>query len=140
MKPWDRKPYGRERVFIMKFWILMVIVDLISPLAMIGLGCCLLKSKRGSKTLFGFKTAMWIKNMDTEKFADVFCSRYYLFVGLIMIPLSIIVMTLVISKNMSTIALIGGIICTVQGFLLASVPFAAEIALRIMFDKDGNRR
>ena len=49
-------------------------------------------------------------------------------------------MTLVISKNMSTIALIGGIICTVQGFLLASVPFAAEIALRIMFDKDGNRR
>ena len=118
----------------------MLIADLINPTIMISLGLYLLKNTGRSKEIFGFKTAMWAKNIDTEKFAYNFCSKYYLFVGLIILPLSIIVMTLVISKTMSTIGLISGIICAVQGFLLASAPLVAEIALRKTFDKDGHRQ
>lgn len=127
-------------VIIVEFWLLMAIIDLIIPLTMIGLGWYLLKSTRGSKEVFGFKSDMWMKNIDTEKFAYNFCSKYYFLVGLIMLTLSIIVMTLVISKAMSTIALIGMIISVLQGFLLASVPLVTEIALRRTFDKDGHRR
>ena len=129
-----------EEVFIMKFWILMLIADLINPIIMISLGLYLLKNTGISKEVFGFKTAMWQKNIDTEKFAYNFCSKYYLFAGLIILPLSTIVMILIISKTMSTIGLISGIICVGQGFLLASAPLVTEIALRKAFDKDGCRR
>ena len=124
----------------MKFWILMTIMDLIIPFIMIGFGRYLSNSTRADKELFGYKTAMWIKNTDTEKFAYNFCRSYYFFVGLIMAPISIIAITLIISDAIATVALIGGMICTFQGLLLAGAPLAAEIALRKTFDKDGHRR
>jgi len=57
-----------------------------------------------------------------------------------MIPLSIIAMILVISKPMSTVAFIGGMICTLQAFLFATTPLITEIAIRKNFDKYGHRR
>ena len=123
----------------MKFWLLMVGIDLINPLTMIALGWYLLKSRK-AREVFGFKTAMWVKNNDTEKFAYNFCTKYYFFTGIIMMSLSIIVMLLFISNTVSTIGLVGGIICTVQGFLSAGALLVTELALRKTFDKAGHRR
>lgn len=124
----------------MKFWALMLIMDLIIPFIMIGFGVYLLNSARGIKELFGYKTAMMIKNRDTEKFAFDFCRKYYIFIGLIMVPISVKAMTTVISDTTGKIALIGGMICLVQGLLFADAPLVAEIVLKKTFDKDGNRR
>ena len=49
-------------------------------------------------------------------------------------------MILVISKPMSTVAFIGGMICTLQAFLFATTPLITEIAIRKNFDKYGHRR
>ena len=124
----------------MKFWILMVILDLIVPFVMIGFGWYLLNSKIGIKKIFGYKTVMMMKNMDTENLLIISVCTYYFLVGLIVMPISIIVIIFVIFDTIGTVALIGGMILTLQGLLSAGAPLVVEIAFRKIFDKNGLRR
>ena len=124
----------------MTFWLLMLIINLIVSSTFSALGLHLLRSPKTKQEFFGFKSRMWRKNVDTAKFAYIFCCKYYFFAGLIMIPLSIIAMILVISKPMSTVGFIGTMICTLQALVFATTPLITEIAIRKKFDKYGHRR
>lgn len=124
----------------MKFWILMLILDLMVPFVMVGVGWYLLSNKIGIKKLFGYKTVMMTKNADTEQFAYDFCCKYYILVGFLMVPISVIALTFVISDTIGMVAFIGGMIMTLQGLLFVGAPLATEIALRRRFDKDGRIR
>lgn len=124
----------------MAFWIFMLIVDLLIPLIMIEFG------RRFSKKppeeinpVFGYRTAMSMKNKDTWAFAHHYCGRLWHTVGWAVLAATIIAMLFVVGKAQNTVGAIGGIICFVQMLpLLVSVALT-EKALRKNFDKDGRK-
>ncbi len=125
----------------MGFWVFMLIMDLLIPVAMILLGK--LFSARVPKKinfLYGYRTAMSMKNMDTWTFAHRHSGRIWFRAGLVMLPLSAGAMLFLLGQDDETIGMWGTILCLVQVLVLIIVIFPTEHALRQKFDKDGNPR
>lgn len=124
----------------MGFWIFMFIMDLLIPLTMIGFGRYFLKSApKEINVIFGYRTTMSMKNKDTWMFAHNYCGKLWYKGGLILLPITTILMLLVIGKTQTVIGTTGGIICAIQMLPLIGVIFPTEMALKRTFDKNGNR-
>lgn len=125
----------------MWFWIFMMIMDLLIPFTMIGLGKYFINNApKEINDFFGYRTSMSMKNKDTWEFAHHYCGRLWIIIGGIMIVPSVISMLFVIGKDIGTVGSFGGILCFVQlAFLIASI-FPTEWALKKNFDKHGNRK
>lgn len=125
----------------MGFWIFMLIMDLLIPFIMIGFGRYFLKSApKEINVLFGYRTAMSMKNKDTWVFAHHYCGKIWYVCGVILLPLSIFPMLFVIGKSDDLVGTLGGIICIIQLVFLVGSIFPTEKALKKTFDKDGHRR
>lgn len=125
----------------MRFWIFMLVMDLLIPAAMIGFGKMFLNhAPKEINIAFGYRTNMSMKNKDTWEFAHRYCGKLWYTCGMILLPLTIIPMLFVIGKNADAIGTLGGIICTIQLIPLIGSIFPTEIALKKRFDKNGNRR
>lgn len=125
----------------MGFWIFMLIADLLIPLTMIGFGRYFLKNTpKEINAVFGYRTAMSMKNKDTWAFAHHYCGKLWYVGGWILLLLSIIIMMSVIGKTENTIGMVGGILCNIQMIPLIGTMLPTERALRKTFDKNGNRR
>lgn len=125
----------------MGFWIFMMISDLIIPFTMIGLGKFFIKNTpKEINGVFGYRTSMSRKNKDTWEFAHNYCGKLWVIIGWIMIALSVIVMLFVIGKDKNVVGTFGGILCGIQVILLVGSIFPTEKALKINFDKSGNRK
>ena len=77
------------------------------------------------------------KNM---KSAHKYCGKVWYVCGMVMLPITVILMLLVIGKNEDCVGSIGGIICGVQLIPLIGSILPTEIALKKNFDKNGTRR
>lgn len=125
----------------MGFWIFMLIMDLLIPFTMIGFGRYFLrKAPKKINAVFGYRMTMSMKNRDTWEFAHRYCGKIWYICGLILLPLSIVLMFFVIGQSKDTIGNLGGIICAVQLISLIGSIFPTEKALKKNFDKNGNRR
>lgn len=128
-------------VRLMAFWIFMLVADLLVPVIMIYFGR--LFSKKPPKeinSLFGYRTAMSMKNKDTWSFAHRYCGRLWYVWGLAVMAATIIVMLFVHGKTTGTVGTVGGIVCFVQIVpLLVSIALT-EKALKKTFDEDGGKR
>ena len=123
------------------FWIFMLIVDLIVPLTMIVFGeLFMVKTPKNINVLFGYRTTLSMKNMVTWKFAHKYCGKLMFWIGIIILPLSVIPLIFVIDKKINTIAIVGIVICIIQIITLIIPIFATQIALKKTFDQDGNRK
>ena len=61
----------------MGYWIFMLLVDLLIPLIMIFTGKAFCeKAPKEINMLFGYRTTMSTKNMDTWRFAHEACGRF----------------------------------------------------------------
>ena len=108
---------------------------------MIGFGRYFLKSApKEINVLFGYRTAMSMKNKDTWVFAHHYCGKIWYVCGVILLPLSIFPMLFVIGKSDDLVGTLGGIICIIQLVFLVGSIFPTEKALKKTFDKDGHRR
>lgn len=125
----------------MGFWIFMLVSDLLIPLTIIGFGNYFIKNApKEINGIFGYRTAMSMKNRDTWEFAHHYCGKIWFFSGLIMFFLSFIAMLYVIGKDVNYVGIYGGILCGIQLiFLIASIVFT-ETALRKNFDEFGIKR
>lgn len=123
------------------FWIFMLIVDLIVPLTMI-VFCELfmVKTPKNINVLFGYRTTLSMKNMDTWKFAHKYCGKLMFWIGIIILPLSVIPLIFVIDKKINIIAIVGIVICIIQIITLIIPIFATQITLKKTFNQDGNRK
>ena len=90
--------------------------------------------------VFGYRTAMSMKNKETWEFAHKYCGKVWYVCGMVMLPITVIFMLLVIGKNEDCVGSIGGIICGVQLIPLIGSILPTEIALKKNFDKNGTRR
>ena len=125
----------------MGFWLFMLIMDLLIPAIMIGFGKCFMK--KAPKTIngvFGYRTSMSMKNMDTWKFAHAYCGKIWHACGMIMLPVTVLSFLLMAGKDSDYVGTAGGIICGVQLIPLIASIIPTEIALRKKFDKEGNRK
>ena len=60
----------------MKFWIFMLIMDLLLPFTMIGFGRYFMKkAPKEINSVFGYRTSMSMKNKDTWEFAHKYCEE-----------------------------------------------------------------
>lgn len=125
----------------MGFWVFMFIMDMLIPLTMILLGKLFsVRVPKNINFLYGYRTAMSMKNMDTWTFAHKHCGRNWFRVGLVMLPISVIAMLLLLGQDDETIGIWGAIICLLQVLVLIIAIFPTERALKQKFDKDGNPR
>ena len=122
----------------MGFWIFMLIADLIIPFTLIGFGRYFMKKDpKKINGVFGYRTAMSMKNEDTWVFAHHYCGRIWCSCGWVTLPITVIVMLFVIGKNVDVIGAAGGIVVGVQLVLFIVAVFLTERALKKNFDENG---
>ena len=127
----------------MKFWIFMLVMNLLIPITMISFGHSFEKKPpkiERSKFAFGYRTIMSMKNADTWEYAHRIFGKLWFRFGIVLGLISIIPLFFVIGKDKDTVGFAGLIICFVQlvAMLLPVIP--TELALRRRFDKNGNRK
>lgn len=125
----------------MGFWIFMLLMDILIPLTMIGLGRLFLtKPPENIGGTYGYKTEMSMKNKDTWEFAHKFCGKLWFRCGLILLPISIISLIPAYNKSIDTIAYVGLIVSVVQIVLFIISIIPTEVALKKTFDENGHYR
>ena len=122
----------------MGFWFFMLCSNFMIPLLMVGFGCFFKKFGAGSiNAVIGYRTSMSMKNQQTWDFANLYFARLWIKVGLIMLPISVLLMLPVIGKNTEAVGWWGGALALVQCVVLIASIFPVERALNKKFDKEG---
>jgi uncharacterized membrane protein len=125
----------------MWFWWFMFICDLLIPLVMIICGRMMWKNPpKRINSIIGYRTSRSMKNMDTWNFAHDYCGRLWWKMGWIVLIPSIIVQLPFYGSLVSTIGIVGGILCTVQCVILIVSIFPTEMALRRNFTDEGKTK
>lgn len=124
----------------MGFWIFMLIMDMMIPFIMIVFGKWFRKSApKEINPVFGYRTPMSMKNRDTWEFAHRYCGKLWYRCGMVMLPVSVAAMFFTIGRNENVTGIAGGIICAVQTIILIGSVYPTEKALKMNFDKNGQR-
>ena len=101
----------------MGFWIFMLIMELLMPFTMIGFGRYFLnQAPKEINTIFGYRTKMSMKNRETWDFAHKYFGKLWYICGLVLLPISIILMFLLIGQSEDIIGNFGGSVDTVTWF------------------------
>lgn len=79
-------------------------------------------------------------NMETWKFAHSYIGKLWFICGLILLPLSAVVMVLVLGKEPNTVGTIGGILTLAQAILMIGTIIPTENELKKNFDELGRHR
>ena len=127
----------------MKFWIFMLVMNLLIPITMISFGHSFEKKPpkiERSKFAFGYRTIMSMKNADTWEYAHRIFGKLWFRFGIVLGLISIIPLFFVIGRDKDTIGFAGLIISYVQMAVMLIPVIPTEISLRKRFDKNGNRK
>ena len=125
----------------MGLWIWMLIVDLLIPLTELGFGTLFLRrAPKNINFIFGYRTALSMKNRSTWSFAHRMIGRLWLTLGGVLLPLSPVPLLFCLRSDERAIALAGAIVAVVQILLLILSVIPVEIALHRTFDQNGIRR
>ena len=125
----------------MGFWIFMLVMVLLLPASMLGLGRWFMKQAPGKiNYVFGYRTRRSMKNPETWAFAHHYFGRIWYISGLVSLPLSIAAMLLVLGRGTDAVSAVGSVLCCVQLIPVVCAIIPTERALRREFDDDGNRR
>lgn len=125
----------------MGFWLFMLVMELLFPAMMIGIGKSFQKAApKDINPIYGYRTAMSMKNRDTWEFAHRHCGRLWFKLGLILLPVNLIPMLLVIWQSEDVVGNVGTVLCIINLVVIIASIFPTEAALKRTFDQDGNRK
>lgn len=125
----------------MGFWFFMLVMDLLFPATMIGIGKSFQKAApKDINPVYGYRTAMSMKNRDTWEFAHRHCGRLWFRLGLVLLPVNLIPMLLVIWESRELVNIVGSVLCAIDMVVIIASIFPTEAALKRTFDQDGNRK
>ena len=125
----------------MGFWVFCLAMDLLIPAVMLLLGRRFLtKPPRTINGTYGYRTRRSMKNQATWDFAHRTCGRLWSRLGLVMLPLSALVMLPVLGADTGTVGLWCGVVVLVQTAVLLGSIFPVERALKKEFDQFGRKR
>ncbi len=122
------------------FWAFMLIMDLPVPLTMIFFGSRFEKNApKEINTVFGYRTAMSMKNQETWQFAHQYIGRLWKICGSLVLLISVVVMFSMRGKDIVAVSTIGGLFCVIQIVVMICTMIPTELALKKNFDEYGNR-
>ena len=125
----------------MGFWVFCLAMDLLIPAVMLLLGRRFLtKPPRTINGTYGYRTRRSMKNQATWDFAHRTCGRLWSRLGLVLLPLSALVMLPVLGADTGTVGLWCGVVVLVQTAVLLVSIFPVERALKKEFDQFGRKR
>lgn len=125
----------------MGFWIFMLVMVLLMPLLVVGLGTLLVKSPpKNVNWAFGYRTERSVKNKDTWAFAQRYSGRIWQRMGWPLLAVSVLIMLLVLGKDEDAVGTAGIIVVALQVAAVVGSLFPTERALKRTFDENGNRR
>lgn len=125
----------------MKLEIFIFICDLIIPIIMLFCGITFRNhSPKNINGIYGYRTAMSMKNKDTWEFAHQYCGCLWIKIGLIMLILSIIFSFTAFIFNDKVQEIISLSIVLAQTLALILSIFPVEKELKKTFDENGNRK
>ena len=125
----------------MGFWVFCLAMDLLIPAMMLLLGRRFLtKQPRTINGTYGYRTRRSMKSQAAWDFAHRTCGRLWSRLGLVMLPLSTLVMLPVLGADTGTVGLWCGAVALVQTAVLLGSIFPVERALKKEFDQFGKKR
>lgn len=125
----------------MGIWLLMLLTDLMIPILMTVFGLIFTRSAPGQiNSLYGYRTAMSMKNRDTWEFAHNYFGRLWFRLGLLLLPLSLLAMVPLYGKSTDFIGTVGCVIVCGQAVIMLLPILSTERALKRRFDDSGSRR
>lgn len=124
----------------MTYWILFL-SSLTIPVIMLIIGLIFtFKPPKEINELFGYRTNLSMKNLDTWNFANRYIGRVWLILSLFILPLTIVVMLLINGEDEGYITTAFFIVLSIQLLIMLISIIPTEIALNKKFNKDGTRR
>lgn len=125
----------------MEFWIFMLIMNLLIPLALVILGAYFRKNTpKNINQLFGYRTVRSMKNKDTWSFAHKYFGKVWIITGLILLPMAVVAMLPLLGKDNETVGIFGSVICVVETIPLLISIALTENALKKNFNNDGTKK
>ena len=123
----------------MGFWFFMLGMALLLPGLLALFGWLLWRhTPKTIQWVYGYRTALSMKNESTWRFANQYAGRLMWRGGLVMLPVSALAMLPVWGREADTVGLAGGALTAVQLIALLAVIPLTERALRRRFDRDGS--
>lgn len=118
----------------MGFWIFMVCMNLLIPLAMLGFGVVFLRwPPKEINGVYGYRTARSMASQEAWDFAHAYCGRLWFRMGLAMVLLSVPAMLPCLGRSEGMVGLWGGLVCIVECTLMIVTIIPTERALKKRF-------
>ncbi len=125
----------------MGFWFAMLTASLLTPAVMLLFGWMFMKNPpQDINGVYGYRTAMSMKNQDTWDFAHRYCGKIWFKLGYILMPASFAAMLTVYGGTEDEIGALVTAVCLLQIVPLLFSIVKTERALKQVFDKNGVRR
>ena len=120
----------------MGFWLFMLVMNLLIPVAMIFLGRRFLrKPPKEINSLYGYRTTRSMRDQQCWDFAQNYCGRLWQKTGVVLLPVSGILMLLLWGEEIHTVSLWGALVASAQVVILCLTIIPVERALKRNFDK-----
>ena len=117
----------------------MLVINLLIPMIMIGFGIRFMnKPPKKINKLFGFRTTLSMKNMDTWIFAHKHCGKLWRNIGLSIIIPSMIATFIALGREETNADVFTAIHIGIQIIIMLISSFFTEKALHENFDIQGN--
>ena len=118
-----------------------LIMTMLIPLIMVVCGWLFMHGiPKDRNSLFGYRTAMSVKNDDTWRFAHEYCGRLWLIIGLVLLAVTTVFMVLSMNMDPERVAFISGILMMIYVVPLLATVAATENAMKKTFDTRGKRK
>ena len=118
-----------------------LIMTMLIPLIMVVCGWLFMHGiPKDRNSLFGYRTAMSVKNDDTWRFAHEYCGRLWLIIGLVLFAVTTVFMILSMNMDPERVAFISGILMMIYVVPLLATVAATESAMKKTFDTRGKRK
>lgn len=125
----------------MWFWWFMLFCTVLTPFIVIIVGYIMQKDViKEINGVVGYRTSRSMKNIDTWRFAQVYCGRLWWKIGWIMLILSAVIHLLLYHGSEGRIGTIDAILIAIQTTVLCFSVLLTERALKRTFNEEGLRR
>jgi len=125
----------------MGLWGIIMLVVCVMSATMIGFGLYFyLAGPKRINFVFGYRTPMSMKNLDTWKFGNAYAGRCMWSTGAVLLIGSLAALFAIINSDETVIRTVGIIIIITHAVMIFGSVISTEVALRKRFDRNGNRK
>ena len=122
----------------MGFWFYMLVMTLLLPTTLTVIGAIFRKaSPRDINMLVGYRTRRSMLSKKTWVFAHAYCGRIWLYSGLVLLPVTLVVMLCAIGQDADTVGWVGVSLLVLPIAVMIGSIVATERALKKNFDPYG---